>query len=176
MDSSGKLTRRDALGLGLGLATLGLAGPGLAASGTPAFELEDQFERKHTQLTVFARTPLVIVGGDQRNTGDRIGEWFARLGDGLALYGIADLDALPFFVPRGSVRSNLRTLSPKLPILCDWKGKVFHPILGFPTKKEVVVQVHEAPLPGETVRVLARVEGPVTPAGIAAVRKAAGVV
>lgn len=169
-----KLSRRSTLGGGLGLGLGFVLGAPRLAMASPAFSLTDQFERTHTHASVYARTPVVIVGGDQRNTGDRIGEWFARLGADLALVGIADLDALPFFVPRGSVRKNLCAISPRLPILCDWRGEVFRPILGFPANKEIVVQVHLAPKAGETVRVLARVEGPVTPAGIAAVRRAAG--
>jgi len=164
-----RTSRRELLSLGVG----GLAyASGLSrAPGAKvgAFELEDQFERKHTQASVFAKVPVVFVGGDKRNTGDRIGEWFARLGEGLALYGIADLDDLPFFVPHSSIRSNLRTVSPRLPILLDFSGKVYRPILGFPEGREVVVQVHDA-----AGRVLARVEGPVSGPGITAVRRAAG--
>ncbi len=161
-------SRRDVLALGVGLSV----GPALAREAVAAvspFEIEDQFERKHTQLSVFARTPVVFVGGDKRNTGDRIGEWFAGLGAGVALYGIADLDSLPFFVPRGSVRSNLRAVAPGRPVLLDWTGKVYRPILGFPSAQEVVVQVHDA-----AGRAVARIVGPVTPARIAAVRRAMG--
>lgn len=160
-------SRRDLLQLGLVAFVPPLAKA--AALAIPPFELEDQWERKHSRSTVFTRPPVVFVGGDKRNTGDRIGEWFARLGEGLALYGIADLDGLPFFVPHGSIRSNLRAVSPRYPILLDWSGKVYRPILGFPAGREVVVQVHDS-----TGRAIARVEGAVTPTGIAAVRKAAG--
>jgi len=163
-------TRREFLGLGLGALAVGATGVcGTAAAAAPVFALEDQFERKHTQLTVFARTPVVLVGGDKRATGERIGEWFARLGAGLALYGIADLDSVPFFVPRGAIRSNLREVA-RRPVLLDWKGQVYRPLLGFPAGQEVVVQVH-----GADGRLIARTVGPVTPAGIAAVRRAAGV-
>lgn len=133
MTTRSQHTRRELLGLGLGALALGVGGVCRTAdAAAPVFTLEDQFERKHTQLTVFARTPVVLVGGDKRATGERIGEWFARLGPGLALYGIADLDSVPFFVPRGAIRSNLREVSPRRPVLLDWKGQVYRRSSGSP--------------------------------------------
>ena len=161
-------SRRELLALGVG-ALAYASGLSRARAAVGAFELEDHFERKHTQSSVFAKGPVVLVGGDKRETGDRIGEWFASLGAGLVLYGIENLSSLPFFVPHSSVRSNLRAISPRIPVLLDFGGKVFRPILGFPEGKESVVQVHDA-----AGRLLLRVEGRASGPGVTAVRKAAG--
>lgn len=142
-----------------------LLGSRWALAAPPTFVLEDQWERTFDQSAVF-RAKVVLLGGDQRRTGDRIGEWAKQL-DGLFVYGIADLRALPFFVPKSSVRSNLTQVAPKTSVLLDWKGSVYAPLLGFPKDQEIVVQVH-----GVDGAVLSRVVGSVTNDRVAAVRKA----
>lgn len=166
------MQRRQLLQAAVGAATIGLLrGAWAADPKVPVFALEDQWERKHDQAVVFRGGNVVMIGGDQRATGDRIGEWAKALdGAGAVVWAIADLDGVPFFVPHGSIRSSLRASCPKTPVLLDWKGKVYAPLLGFPAKKEIVVQVH-----GPQAQLLARVEGPPTPERIASVKKAAGV-
>jgi hypothetical protein len=138
-----------------------------ALAATPSFRLEDQWERRVSAATVFSAS-VVLVGGDHRNTGDRVAEWIAKL-DGLRAYGIADLQGVPFFIPRELVRSTLRSSVPSASVLLDWGGEIYTPVLGFPSGKEIVVQVHRAD--GTLIR---RVEGKVSKASLAEVRKAAG--
>ncbi len=157
------LSRRHVL---LGLVGTVIAPSKQAHASVSAFELGDQWERTISSATIF-RSTVVIVGGDQRSTADRIGEWAVKL-SGLAVYGIADLQSLPFFVPKGSVRGATRTSAPKTPVLLDWKGAVYAPILAFPKGKEVVVQVY-----GADGKLLRRIEGPVDPSRIQEVRVAA---
>lgn len=161
-------SRREFLAMGVG-ALAYASGLTTARASVAAFELEDHFERRHTHASVFAKGRVVFVGGDKRETGERLGEWFGALGGGLALYGIENLTSLPFFVPHATVRSSLRSLSPRVPVLLDFGGKVYRPVLGFPEGKECVVQVHEM-----TGGLLLRVEGRASAAGVAAVRRAAG--
>lgn len=166
----GVIGRRVALGWMGGLAATALgARASSAEQRVPAFSLEDQWERRHDQRVVFSGGTVVLVGGDQRATGDRVAEWARAFSDGFAFWGVVDLDAVPFFVPHGSIRSNLRQVCPKTVVLLDWSGKVYSPLFGFPTKREIVVQVH-----GPSAELLARVEGGPTAERIAAIRKAAG--
>jgi len=155
------LIRRRSLLAGSAAALLGSR---LAHAGPPTFVLEDQWERKLDQSAIF-RGKVILLGGDQRRTGDRIGEWAKQL-DGLFVFGIANLAALPFFVPKSSVRSNLIQVAPKTSVLLDWKGSVYA-LLGFPKEQEIVVQVH-----GVDGAILSRVIGSVTNDRVAAVRKA----
>lgn len=116
--------------------------PANGNAATASFRLEDQWERPTSSTQVFGK-PVALVGGDQRASGDRIAEWAVALA-GWPVVGIVDLGALPFFVPKGSVRKNLREVAPKTAVLLDWKGAVYGPVLGFPASTEVLVHVYGA--------------------------------
>lgn len=144
-----------------------LAWPLGASAAPPKFALENQWEATVTEGAVF-RATVCLLGGDQRTTGDRCVEWVPKL-EGAIVYGIADLSAVPFFVPRGAIRKTMREQLPKTSVLLDWKGAVYAPLLGFPKDQEMVVQVHAA-----DGSMIARVLGAPTADRVAAVRKAAG--
>lgn len=120
---------------------------GTAAFAMPDFTLDDQFERPHRRGDVFRDGLVVIIAGAQRKTPDAMQAWDRALrersADGLRIYGLSNLKKLPFFVPKGAVRRNLRELLPKTPVLMDWKGTVY-PGLGFADGATVSVGVFEA--------------------------------
>jgi len=132
----------------------------LGASAAPRFSLEDQFERRHTQATVFRARPVVVVGGDERKTRSAMVLWVRALREPLgaeaSLLGLADLDGVPFFVPNGTVREGLRRELPHTPVLCDWDGEVY-PRLGFAEDTVAAVRVFDA-----AGRALGTVTGPPT--------------
>lgn len=157
------ISRRAFLAIPAAIAS-GWSVPAMGAA--PVFELSDQWERPTSSGAMF-RGNVVILGGDLRNTGGLIGEWSAQLSS-LAVFGIADLSGVPFFVPKGSIRKELRQASPRAPVLLDWKGEVYAPRLGFPKSREIVAQVHD-----KDGKLLLRVEGPATAPRVDEVRKAA---
>jgi hypothetical protein len=100
---------------------------GLSVAAVPSFKLEDQRRNSHDTAAVFGGERVtVIIAGDQRDTGEAIRDWVKLLrGKGsFRLYGLADLDGLPFFVPNQSVRDNLNELLPAVPVLCDFEGEL----------------------------------------------------
>lgn len=118
---------------------LGFVGEAFGAA--PYFSLEDQWERAVTSSVVF-KDPTVIIAGDQRETAEAILAWEKSL-PGARLFGLANLDGLPFFVPHGAIRKNLRELGIKASVLLDWKGHV-HSSLNVPKTRVAVVDVYEA--------------------------------
>jgi hypothetical protein len=118
-----------------------------AAFAAGDFMLDDQFERTHRRDDVFKDAPALIIAGAQRKTPDAMQAWDralrARLPEGTRIFGLSNLKKLPFFVPKGGVRKNLREMLPKTPVLLDWKGKVY-PDLGFPDGAVVSVGVFGA--------------------------------
>lgn len=89
--------------------------------------LEDQYRRK--RRIVFRAKPVILLAGDTRKTARWIKQWAmalrGKLGDRARIYGLADLDGVPFFVSNNSIRNNLKKTCPRTTILCDWDGKVF---------------------------------------------------
>lgn len=123
----------------LGLVLLSSVGLGAA----PPFAVEDQWRRVHDARAVFGGDRVtVIVGGDERRTGEAIRDWVKLLPKDrpFRLYGLADLDGVPFFVPNQSVRDNLIELVPNVPVLCDFDGELTEQ-LAFPAG-EANVQVY----------------------------------
>ena len=139
----------------------------LGAAPPPRFSLHDQFERPHTQATVFGAGPVVMVGGDERGTREAMVLWVRALrgplGGDAALWGLADLDGVPFFVPNSTVRKGLRRELPRTPVLCDWDGEVY-PRLGF--SEDTVTEVRVFDAAGEAV---GTVTGPPTAERVRAV-------
>ncbi len=114
------------------------------AIASPDFLLDDQFERPHSRSKVFDDGPVLILAGAQRETPDAMSRWEPALRSalpaGAGFYGLSNLKRLPFFVPKGAVRKTLREQLPNVPVLCDWKGKLYS-ALGFPAEATLVVGV-----------------------------------
>jgi hypothetical protein len=136
------------------------------SAAVPPFQLEDQFEKPHTERELFGGAPTLLVAGDQRKTGDHIKAWAAALRASPAgqvrLVGLANLDGVPFFVPNSSIRSSLRETCPDITVLCDWKGELYEK-LALP-EDSVSVSLFDAK--GSLVR---RIVGEVEPARVALV-------
>jgi predicted transcriptional regulator len=110
------------------------------------------------------RGRIVLLAGDERSTGERIGEWSAALA-GAPTWGMADLQGLPFFVPRAAVRKSLREVAPKTAVLLDWSGAAYA-ALGLP-KGAIAVHVYDA-----TGALRLRVLGPPASASVQQVKQA----
>ena len=108
------------------------------------FTLDDQFGRTHRQADIFGDGPVVILAGAQRQAPDAMQAWEhalrTRVPEGTRIVGLSNLKRLPFFVPKGMVTKGLAEQLPNVPILCDWKGRVY-PSLGFPAGAVVSVGV-----------------------------------
>jgi hypothetical protein len=98
-----------------------------AAGAAPAAaSLEDQYGRA-VELRIGEGRPAVVIASDLREAAEQIAAWddaLAGLPAGVEVYRIADLKALPFFVPRGAVAKDLKDKYPDMPLLLDWKGEV----------------------------------------------------
>jgi len=111
------------------------------------FTLDDQFGRTHHQADVFGDGPVVILAGAQRKAPDAMQVWEralrTRVPEGTRIVGLSNLKRLPFFVPKGLVTKGLAEQLPNVPILCDWKGRVYSE-LGFPAGAVISVGVFSA--------------------------------
>jgi len=66
-----------------------------------------------------------------------------RVPEGTRIIGLSNLKRLPFFVPKGVVTKGLAKQLPNIPVLCDWKGRVYAD-LGFPAGAVISVGVFGA--------------------------------
>jgi len=134
----------------------------LLSSAPPALRLSDQHEVEHDLKPLLAG-PTVLIAGSERKTGEAIRDWLRLMPSrpGLRVLGLADLDAVPFFVPRSSIRSGLVELVPRAPILCDCDGEVAE-ALGLTPGSSTAHVLFEG-------RIVARVAGPPSAASVAAV-------
>jgi len=111
------------------------------------FTLDDQFGRAHRAADVFGDGPVVILAGAQRKAPDTMEVWERALRplvpQGTRIVGLSNLKRLPFFVPKSVVTKGLAEQLPNVPILCDWKGRVY-PRLGFPAGETISVGVFAA--------------------------------
>ena len=111
-----------------------------------AFELEDQLERRHTKASVFRGEHVIIVSGAQRDHQEPLVSWVTALerqgGARADVYGIVNLEALPFFVPRSSVRGKLAEMSSSSRIMLDYEGEAWR-TLGFDRKKSIQIIVYD---------------------------------
>jgi len=111
------------------------------------FMLDDQFGRTHREGDVFGDGPIVILAGAQRQAPDAMLAWEralrTRVPEGTRIIGLSNLKRLPFFVPKGVVTKGLAQQLPNVPILCDWKGRVYSD-LGFPAGAVISVGVFGA--------------------------------
>jgi hypothetical protein len=111
------------------------------------FTLDDQFGRTHRQADVFGDGPVVILAGAQRKAPGAMQAWEralrAGVPEGTRIIGLSNLKRLPFFVPKGVVTKGLAGQLPNVPILCDWKGRVYSD-LGFQAGAVISVGVFSA--------------------------------
>lgn len=145
-------------------ATLFLAASAMAAPS--AKTLEDQYGRA-VEVRVGAGAPVVAVVSDVRDAAGEIAAWdqaLAGLPSGAVVYRIADLKALPFFVPRGAVTKDLRDKHSGEALLLDWKGEVSSSLRA--PRKTTAVLVF-----GPDGSELGRIEGAASAAGAAKVKE-----
>lgn len=110
----------------------------VALAAEPSFEVADQNEKAWTGKQVFGAGPVLIIGGAERKSTEFTQAWVAALKDKTTtpIFGLANLDGLPFFIPKGAVRKEMRERLPATPLLCDYNGKVSAQ-LGFPAENTV---------------------------------------
>jgi hypothetical protein len=140
-----------------------LASAAFAAPATRS--LEDQFGRE-VEVRIGAGKAALAIMSDVRDAAEEISSWVEAL-DGLPssvdVFRIADLKALPFFIPRGAITKDLRDKHPDTIILLDWKGEV-SAALRAPRKTTAVLVF------GPDGSELGRVEGRSSLSGAAAIK------
>jgi hypothetical protein len=96
--------------------------PRAAAQGSPS--LNDQFGHE-VRIAIGEGRVTIILTSDRRDAAELIEEWVRALApfpEGVAAHFVANLKALPFFVPRAAVTSSLVRQHPSTPVLLDWTG------------------------------------------------------
>ena len=130
------------------------------ASAATNFKLDDQYEKSHTQADIFRRKPVIMMAGMERKTPDAMEAWDkalrVRAPETARVVGLSNLEGVPFFVPKSSIKKALVKQMPDTVVLCDWKGKVYAE-LGFPKGATISVAVFNAS--GDRLGI---VNGPVT--------------
>ena len=110
--------------------TLVATGPLLAqARQIPANTiLSDQFETESRISQLAATRSIVVIYSAEREAGDYLRTWYqalrAKLPTDTPLLAVADLGAVPFFVPKNAIIKQLAADYPDLSILLDWKGSL----------------------------------------------------
>jgi hypothetical protein len=112
-----------------------------------AFKLDDQRGETHTQADIFSGKPVVMYAGMERKTPDSMEAWDralrAKAPPTVKVVGLSNLEAVPFFVPRRSIKKTLVKQFPKTVVLCDWEGDIYSK-LGFPKGATIAVAVFDA--------------------------------
>jgi len=102
------------------------------------FPIEDQYRVTYSFASLFKGAPVIILAGNKKKTARYIKRWVnvlrKKYGRRIAIYGLADLDGIPFFVSNNSIRKRLKKTCPELSILCDWDGKLYKK-MKFPKKR-----------------------------------------
>ena len=116
-------------------------------SAAVAFELDDQFGKKHRRADVFAGRPVLMMVGMARKTPDAMEAWDKALRSkapsSARVIGFSNLDEVPFFVPKSSITKTLQNRFPNTPVLCDWDGTIYRQ-LGFPDGATIAIAVFDA--------------------------------
>jgi len=116
--------KQKVLALAVAFAALGVAG--LAAQ-----VLQDQFGTEADLGALASRGRTIVLWSDRRDAAELLDAWGLALtakvpapsAAAVAVLTVTDLSALPFFVPRGAVTSQLKRNYPKQSIFLDWKGE-----------------------------------------------------
>jgi hypothetical protein len=136
-----------------------------ALAAPAATTLEDQYGRA-VEVRVGAGAPVVAVVSDLRAAAEEIAAWdkaLVGLPAGTVQFRIADLKALPFFVPRGAVTKDLRDKYSGVAMLLDWKGAASESLRA-PRKTTAVLAF------GPDGSELGRVEGAASAVGAAKIK------
>jgi len=96
--------------------------------------LADQFGNETRIGQLAATRTVVVMYSAEREAGDCLKAWFqglkaelaqnARLPADTVLLAVADLGAVPFFVPKNAIIKQLVADYPDVPMLLDWKGSL----------------------------------------------------
>lgn len=88
--------------------------------------LSDQFGTESRVGQLGATSTLVVLYSAEREAGDYLNAWHQglkpRLPADAILLAVADLGAVPFFVPKNAIIKQLVADYPEVPMLLDWKG------------------------------------------------------
>lgn len=115
--------------------------PSWADPAAGATTLQDQFGRL-TNLSIGAGRGALVVISDRPEAADLVESWIrslAPLPASIDPWFVADLHALPFFIPRGPIMAWLARRHPQNQILLDWTGGFCAGLA--PEKNEVTVFV-----------------------------------
>jgi len=89
------------------------------------FTLDDQFEQP--QAVKFAGKHTIVMTGDRKGA-DLMRVWEEKLtkafGSKVQIVRVAYFKGMPFFVPRGLARNEIKDKYPKSSVLCDWDGTI----------------------------------------------------
>lgn len=87
------------------------------------FALDDQFERSVSAK--FATRYTIVMIGDRKGL-ETMRLWEEKItkefGTKVQIIRIAYFKGMPFFVPRGLARNEIKEKHPKSSVLCDWDG------------------------------------------------------
>ena len=112
----------------LSMATVPAAFAQASAAPPMGTMLEDQFGNSVDVGRAMRSGRTILAVSDEREAGDRLSEWSSRLRSdapaGVVVLFVADLSAVPFFVPKSAIIKQLREDYPGLAIMLDWKGVV----------------------------------------------------
>ena len=106
--------------------------------------LQDQFGHKTLVRIGEGRGALILIS-DRRDAAELVELWvhsLAPLPDSVDPWFIADLKALPFFIPHIAITNWLVRLHPLNPILIDWNGEFSKGLA--PAKNDVTAFVFDA--------------------------------
>jgi hypothetical protein len=112
------------------LFALATTGPLLAqARQIPANAILSDQSGTETRIGQLAATrTVVVIYSAEREAGDYLKAWYqglkARLPADAILLAVADLGAVPFFVPKNAIIKQLAADYPDVPMLLDWKGSL----------------------------------------------------
>jgi hypothetical protein len=111
------------------------------------FELDDQYGKSHTHSDIFSGKPVIMFAGMERKTPDAMEAWDEALRAKAAarakVVGLSNLEGVPFFVPKSSIKKTLVKQVPKTVVLCDWEGDIYSK-LAFPKGATIAVAVFDA--------------------------------
>jgi len=135
------------------------SGAAQAQGAIPSETLQDQFG-KASWIEAGRGKAHIILASDQRESTQDFSDWsqaLASLASSHGIQALANLKALPFFLPHELIASTLRKDLPAFPVLLDWKGRVSAALAVPPNATAVLVyspsgrllgQVQGRPSPG----------------------------
>jgi hypothetical protein len=88
-----------------------------------------------------------MFAGMERKTPDAMAAWDealrAKAPAPAKVVGLSNLEGVPFFVPKSSIKKTLVKQVPKTVVLCDWEGDIYSK-LAFPKGATIAVAVFDA--------------------------------